>query len=234
MIDITRPLMILMRDGVEISRHTSAVEAMGRAASEGPGEYTLVRPDATITVKGAQPEPKPEPEPDPEPEPEPELPADPRLQSEYLGGCRLENGVFSADGRKMRASNGSGALCVVGNRVWVSSHKHFYGVGAFGPLKFAPVPQADMPIIPNSVPFSHVEPEPADQTMQIQGIYDNGAELLVTYHAYYDAGGGNNRSLAVLNRDGSTEGFFPVTGNAHAAGWIHAVPEKWQAVLQSG
>jgi hypothetical protein len=77
MIDITQPLMRLMKDGVEISRHTSAVEAMERAAESGPGTYTLVRPDATIVVEGApvvvEPEPPVEPpqEPDPEPETEP-------------------------------------------------------------------------------------------------------------------------------------------------------------------
>jgi hypothetical protein len=74
MIDITQPTMILLKDGQEISRHRSAVEAMERAADEGPGEYTLVRPDATIVVSGdsvPQPEPEPIPDPDPGPEPEP-------------------------------------------------------------------------------------------------------------------------------------------------------------------
>tara|TARA_R110001599_G_scaffold33832_3_gene108832 strand:+ start:16182 stop:18314 length:2133 start_codon:yes stop_codon:yes gene_type:complete len=72
MIDITQPDMILMRDGVTVSRHRSPVEAMERAAKEGPGVYTLVRPDATITVSGEVVEPNPDPEPEPEPEPDPE------------------------------------------------------------------------------------------------------------------------------------------------------------------
>jgi hypothetical protein len=71
-IDITQPDMILMRDGVTVSRHRSPVEAMERAAKEGPGVYTLVRPDATIVVSGEVVEPDPEPEPEPEPEPDPE------------------------------------------------------------------------------------------------------------------------------------------------------------------
>ena len=74
MIDITQPLMRLMRDGVEISRHTSAVEAMERAGNEGPGRYTLVRPDAAIVVDGEADETPEVPEPDPVPEPEPEQP----------------------------------------------------------------------------------------------------------------------------------------------------------------
>lgn len=73
MIEITQPTMTLLRDGVEVSRHRSAVEAMEAAAANGPGTYTLVRPDATIVVSGdmAEPEPTPEPEPEPQPEPEP-------------------------------------------------------------------------------------------------------------------------------------------------------------------
>ena len=66
--------MRLMRDGVEISRHTSAVEAMERAGNEGPGRYTLVRPDAAIVVDGEADETPEVPEPDPVPEPEPEQP----------------------------------------------------------------------------------------------------------------------------------------------------------------
>jgi hypothetical protein len=76
MIDITQPTMILLKDGQEISRHRSAVEAMEKASKSGPGTYTLVRPDATIEISGdvvePTPEPEPEPEPTPEPEPEPE------------------------------------------------------------------------------------------------------------------------------------------------------------------
>jgi len=73
--------MRLMRDGVEISRHTSAVEAMERAGNEGPGRYTLVRPDAAIVVDGeppiAEPDPDPVPDPDPDPAPDPDPPTEP-------------------------------------------------------------------------------------------------------------------------------------------------------------
>lgn len=72
MINISQPNMILTRSGSEISRHRSAVEAMERASVEGPGTYTLVRPDATITVSGEVVEPEPEPDPEPEPEPDPQ------------------------------------------------------------------------------------------------------------------------------------------------------------------
>lgn len=74
MIEITQPIMTLYLSGAEISRHRSAVEAMEAASSNGPGTYTLVRPDATIVVSGdaAEPEPPVEPDPLPEPEPEPE------------------------------------------------------------------------------------------------------------------------------------------------------------------
>ena len=81
MIDITQPDMILQRGGVTVSRHRSAVEAMERAAKEGPGTYTLVRPDATIVVSGEPVEPTPEPEPSPEPEPDP----DPEPQPDPTG-----------------------------------------------------------------------------------------------------------------------------------------------------
>jgi hypothetical protein len=69
MIDITQPTMILLKDGQEISRHRSAVEAMEKASKSGPGTYTLVRPDATIEISGDVVEPTPEPEPEPTPEP---------------------------------------------------------------------------------------------------------------------------------------------------------------------
>jgi hypothetical protein len=69
MIDITQPTMILLKDGQEISRHRSAVEAMEKASKSGPGTYTLVRPDATIEISGDVVEPEPEPEPEPTPVP---------------------------------------------------------------------------------------------------------------------------------------------------------------------
>lgn len=75
---ITQPNMILMLDSEEVSRHRSAVEAMESAIENGPGTYTLVRPDAEIVVperlpwQGAEPGPEPDPEPEPEPTPEPE------------------------------------------------------------------------------------------------------------------------------------------------------------------
>jgi hypothetical protein len=82
MIDITQPDMILLRNGVEVSRHRGAVEAMERAATEGPGVYTLVRPDATITVSGEMVEPEPDPEPEPEPTPDPEPTPEPEPEPE--------------------------------------------------------------------------------------------------------------------------------------------------------
>lgn len=63
-VEITQPTMILMRDGVEISRHRSIVEAMESASRE-PGTYILIRPDATILVRETEPAPEPEPIPEP-------------------------------------------------------------------------------------------------------------------------------------------------------------------------
>lgn len=53
--EITQPTMVLMKDGVEVSRHRDVVEAAVSASANGPGEYTLVRPDATIFI--VEPEP---------------------------------------------------------------------------------------------------------------------------------------------------------------------------------
>lgn len=58
MIEITQSDMELIKDGVTISNHRSAAEAIERASQEGPGTYTLRRPDGIIIVR----EPKPTPE----------------------------------------------------------------------------------------------------------------------------------------------------------------------------
>lgn len=76
MIEISQPNMILLLDGIELSRHRSAVEAMEAAGQHGPGRYVLVRPAATISVSGEVVEPPP-PETEPEPAPEPVPPSDP-------------------------------------------------------------------------------------------------------------------------------------------------------------
>jgi hypothetical protein len=60
---------------------------MERAAKEGLGTHTLVRPDATIVVSGepVEPEPDPEPEPEPEPEPSPEPEPEPEPEPQPTG-----------------------------------------------------------------------------------------------------------------------------------------------------
>ena len=82
MIDITQPNMILMLNGVEVSRHRSAVEAIEAARSHGAGEYVLIRPDATIVVEG---------EPDPDPDPDPPSGERPEAISRSLNSLKMLN-----------------------------------------------------------------------------------------------------------------------------------------------
>lgn len=93
-VSIIQPSMVLYLDGVEVSRHRSAVEAMQSASRNGPGTYTLVRPDARIFVAGSADEPEPE---EPPPEPEPALPVGILSAQEQGLLPRYRNLGFSVD-----------------------------------------------------------------------------------------------------------------------------------------
>lgn len=82
-VEITRPLMSLQKDGVEVSRHTSEVEAMERA-SESPGKYVLRRPDATIVVIGDPDHIEPPPDPNDPPVTPPTSIIDGLVEGEFV------------------------------------------------------------------------------------------------------------------------------------------------------
>jgi hypothetical protein len=64
--DINKPDLILMLDGEIISTHRDEVYAIVAAEQNGAGDYTLLRPDATIIVEDCE-EPPVDPPVDPEP-----------------------------------------------------------------------------------------------------------------------------------------------------------------------
>ncbi len=65
--------------------------------------------------------------------------------------------------------------------------------------------------------------------------YSNG-QLFVNAYEYYDAPANNTHTtLAIRNaRDiasSNVDGYFELTGAAHAAGWISRLPSYWQSIL---
>jgi hypothetical protein len=64
----------------------------------------------------------------------------------------------------------------------------------------------------------------------------NGPELLVNGYEYYDAPADNTNTTLVI-RDPSNiatsvkDGYYSLTGAAHAGGWMSPIPNEWQAAL---
>jgi len=233
--------MVLSKDGIEVSRHRSEVEAMERASEEGPGTYVLKRPDATIVVEGAvsvpDPEPEPEPEPDPEPEPEPDPEPEPEPEPEpdpdpvpsgleFIGGFRIRPGAFG----NSRAAYGPGVFCVTEGGVWLAGHNHHFCVGKYGlpdPVKSQRV--EDYPNAENTVPYFKIAPE--DWSGNITGLYEISGRLHVNVAQYYDASGQNKNHAAIVETDGTQSGYYTVPGGAKAAGWMQPIPVEWQQAL---
>jgi hypothetical protein len=257
MIDITQPLMRLMKDGVEISRHTSAVEAMERAAESGPGTYTLVRPDATIVVDGVEPvEPEPEPPVEPPQAPEPvDPPVDPS-PSNYVGkgytGLAAD-GVSAYEGATLDV--GPYSLRYLGGfRLLIHSRD------ADGPYGFGGVQRSTGPIyvdgetlyvashpgnyavgtfpVLDPVMGGYADMPISRPSANWQTIKDGGWPFQVYITGIAKIGGeivvntsqfydGDN-SFRDAQTVLGTGIHYSVTGNAEASGWMNPIPSEWQ------
>ena len=238
MIDITRPTMILMLNGVEVSRHRSEVEAMESASENGPGEYTLVRPDAKITVDGCDtPEPvepdpvEPDPDPPVEPDPDPvdpvtpiEPPTSSQLPISYIGGARITQGTVG----ESRPAWTPGAISVTDDGMWMAGHDQHNSYGKFGlPSEWVDTyDRAQMVYMPNIVPFARVDIG-SSLRMRVTGLYeDQDDRLMVNIAGYYDANGSNKKDMFVIE-NGVQSAPYKIQGGAHAIGWMGKTPDQW-------
>ena len=71
---------------------------------------------------------------------------------------------------------------------------------------------------------------------RVTGIYLFNNQLIINGMEYYDAPANNTHTTLLLSdasqlATSSVTGYFSLEGNAHAAGWISAIPSVWQNLL---
>lgn len=159
---------------------------------------------------------------------------------QYQGAFRLSQGTFGDS--SLNYSQGPIAYHATRHSLFIVGHAHHQAIAEFAipglvvSDKVEDLNRVEQPLQAFSTVLNRTSDGNPQSMNRVGGLYVTDGKLIVNVYEYYDAPGDNTHTTLVIEdvdniADSSIQGYFSMSGLAHASGWISEIPSEWQILF---